>query len=254
MALTLKAPRVSSLALGVVAGAACVVGASLPAQALVVYNTNNGTPNGTISIYGDALSASETPPGQQGVGMSFIPTATVNLTQVDVLLAKAEGFFNNNQTFVPFIDPGSTVTFGIYGSQSASSSNGVFDIDFSSLLTSFTLTATGTAFSPVLETALINGPTLSQGTQYWLVGSTSGNNGVDWWGTSGNLGSFAFVNGNPPSGVAFSAFDDNQKAFTISGTPVTGTAVPVPPQFLTTALGAGIGALKLRRQKATAEA
>jgi hypothetical protein len=261
MALNLKAPRVLSLALGVAAGAVCVVGASLPAKALVIYDTNNGSANGTISIYGDALSAPSTfaPPGPQGVGMSFIPNATVNLTQVDVLLTKAEQFYDfGTDSFVNLIDPGSQVTFNIYQSRSIANSNGIFDIDIDfGALATFNLNATGTAFSPVLETAsILNGPTLTQGTQYWLFGSASGNNGVDWWGTSGNAGAFTLV--APPftnSNAGNSAGpDDNQKAFTISGTPVTGTAVPVPPQFLATALGAGIGALKLRRQKATAEA
>ncbi|WP_310421808.1 PEP-CTERM sorting domain-containing protein [Chamaesiphon sp. VAR_48_metabat_135_sub] len=212
---------------------------SLPisAYAVVIYDTNTGSPDGTISIYGDTLidQPQGEPQGQQGVGMSFVPTATVSLTQVQVLLAQADGFPSAN----------STVFFNIF------QSNGSNAPDFGQvpLLTAFNLTASGTPFNPALESATFtNGPVLTAGTQYWLIGTASGSNAVDWWGTGGNSGFFGFVDGNPPFQGGFSP-DSNQKAFVISGDLVS-TSVPEPFTIIGTLIG-GTAAFRMKKKLGT---
>jgi hypothetical protein len=54
-------------------------------------------------------------------------------------------------------------------------------------------------------------------------------------------------------GTSNDGYADNL-SFALAEEPPNNSDVPVSPQFLATALGAGIGALKLRRQKARAEA
>jgi hypothetical protein len=210
-----------------IATSAVTIATALPVKAVEIYNTNNGTPNGIISIYGDTVSGTS----QQGVGMSFVPTATASLTQVQVLLAQSFDF--------PI--PGSTVSFNIF------QSNGSNEPNFGqALLTAFNLPVSGAIGSPVLESATFtNGPILNAGTQYWLVGTTSGNNSADWWGTNSNSGFFGFVGGNPPTGGVFFP-DSDQKAFVISGNLVS-TAVPEPFTVIGTIVG-GTAALRLRNR------
>jgi hypothetical protein len=213
--------------------AASAVSLPISAHAAVIYDTNTGTPNQIISIYGDTLTDEPNgPQGQSGVGMSFVPTATVALTQIQVLLAQAIGFPS----------AGATVSFNIF------ESNGLNDPNFvAPLLTAFNLTAGGATSNPTLESATFtNGPVLNAGTQYWLVGTASGNNAADWWGTDGNTGFFAFVGGNPPNSVLFSNADSDQKAFVISGDLVS-TSVPEPFTVFGTLIG-GTAALRMRKK------
>jgi hypothetical protein len=226
-----RIPQRVKLFIGLVVAA--TISLPISATAVVIYDTNTGSPDGTISIYGDTLidEPQGEPQGQQGIGMSFVPTATVSLSQVQVLLAQAEGFPNAT----------ATVSFNIF------MSDGLNAPDFGqALVTAFNLTASGTLLNPVLESATFtNGPVLSAGTQYWLIGTASGNNAVDWWGTNGNSGFFGFVDGNPPFQGGFSA-DSNQKAFVISGDLVS-TSVPEPFTVIGTLIG-GTAALRMRKK------
>lgn len=226
------------LSIALLVGAA--VSFPISAHAVVIYDTNTGTPNQIISIYGDTLTDQPNgqPQGQSGAGMSFVPTATAALTQVQVLLTQAFGFPS----------AGGTVSFNIF------KSNGSNDPNFAApVLTAFNLNASAAASgTPTLESATFtNGPVLNAGTQYWLLGTASGNNAADWWGTNGNTGFFAFVGGNPPNSVLFSNADPDQKAFVISGN-LVGTPVPEPFTIIGTLIG-GTAALRMSKKLGAAK-
>jgi hypothetical protein len=129
----------------------------------------------------------------------------------------------------------------------------------SGLVQTFTLASAGTLsfnWGYRGESTFLDRPfwVLNSGLNLLPIGSAPG--GDTGGSTSFGLGpgtytlGFGIVNVNDSNGPSQLLIDN--VSFTEGNN--NNNDIPVPPQFLATALGAGIGALKLRRQKARAEA
>jgi hypothetical protein len=221
--------RSAALACGVMT--VCLAGVAAPAQAVVIFdNTNNltNTATGGGSWAVRPLDYSNLNPTfiGQTIGFQFTSQANATLNKVDV---RAIGSGNNNL---------SSINFTLYSDNSN---------QLGSALASFSIGGfLPTAYSYRSATTFSTTPTLLAGSKYWLVASTPlGLNGNFAWGYhSGAATVSTYVEQPAPTGIFYAQVQ--QSLFQVSGTPAT---VPVPPQLLATAVGAGLGALKLRRQK-----
>jgi hypothetical protein len=332
MALTLKALRVSSLALGVVAGAACVVGVSEQASAIAI---SEGNGDSRIAPYFNTLVINGVDRGSDG---SFgFPEADNEVNIFDYtsntgprpLTSITSSFSVNGANF---IGSGQTQETGFFNARNfsqitvtnsnpndaysgLSGSGSVRSVQFVSpseqaAMARFTWTVTGSeSNSSVYGRNLARldfGATTASGVSWYDLfvegpgnplnsitrfgpGTYSYDLPIVALGTPINLYYWSAVlaevrAGEAPAGSNFTLTADYSNTFTISqvqlfdqnNAPISNwtlrdlnfsqdvfdqngridpsSAVPVPPQFLATALGAGIGALKLRRQKARAEA
>jgi hypothetical protein len=220
--------RSAALACGVMT--VCLAGVAAPAQAVVIFDNTNNLTNLTAGGWGvrplDYSNPQQPTFVGQTVGFQFTSQANATLNKVDV---RAGGSGNNNL---------SSINFTLYSDNSNQLGSALASFSIGGLLP--------TAYSYRSATTFSTTPTLLAGSKYWLVASTPlGLNGSFGWGYhSGAATVRAYVEQPAPTGIFYDQI--KQSLFQVSGTPAT---VPVPPQLLATAVGAGLGALKLRRQK-----
>jgi hypothetical protein len=226
--MSVKTLQVSSLVLGLAAAVTCLTGAA-PAQAMVIFDNTNSLTGTSFNSGGLVSGSNSYVPVNLSIGFQFQASAGGTLSQIDINLKQHQG--SGDITFELFSDNSNTLGSAL----SSFNLNPPLDLapQYYSI-TSFSVT-----------------PTLTAGTNYWLVASTEtrSNNLFDWFQTeSGSpLQGYVSTNNNPSYSIVQPGLF---RVSVNSNTPSTG--VPVPPQFVATAIGAGIGALKLRRQKAVA--
>jgi hypothetical protein len=219
----MKTLRTSFLVVGLAAGAACLAGAS-PAQAMVIFdNTNNLTDssNGNWAVSGSGSLGIDISTGSQ-----FNAGAGGTLSQIDVNVSRFSG--------------SGSIRFDLFSDNAGQLGTSLANFSLSSV--TFQAYYSTTTFSAT--------PTLTAGANYWLIASTeSGSDNFFGWVISptGPSRSQYFNQGGAP------IYQTDQSAlFRVSvNSGTSSTAVPVPPQFVATVVGAGLSALKLRKGKLT---
>jgi hypothetical protein len=221
----MKTLRTSFLVVGLAAGAACLAGAS-PAQAMVIFdNTNNLTDssNGAWIVSGSASFIGS----DISTGFQFNAGAGGTLSQIDVNIYRDQG--------------SGSIRFDLFSDNAGQLGTSLANFSLSSLAPYPAVYYSTTTFSAT--------PTLTAGANYWLIASTeSGSDNFFGWVISSNDPSRPqYLNGGAP------IYQTERSAlFRVSvNSGTSSTAVPVPPQFLATAVGAGLSALKLRKGKLT---
>jgi hypothetical protein len=221
----MKTLRTSFLVVGLAAGAACLAGAS-PAQAMVIFDNTNNLTDSSNDAWSVSGSGSFTG-SDVSIGSQFNAGAGGTLSQIDVNVSRFPG--------------SGSIRFDLFSDNAGQLGTSLANFSLSSV-TFQQLYYSTTTFSAT--------PTLTAGANYWLIASTeSGSDNFFGWTESSNDPSRSMYfnqGGMLDYRTARSALF---RVSVNSGT--SSTAVPVPPQFVATVVGAGLSALKLRQGKLT---
>jgi hypothetical protein len=213
----------ASVAVG--AGVTMLVSLPTPVSAFVVFDNTNNLNTTTNGGYNIAVGR----PVDQAIGLQFTPTRSGTLSQIDVFLLEFASAFN--------VRPPSTVAFSLFTDNANT---------LGSSLVSFNVTLNpAPAYYSV--TNFSTTPHLIANTPYWLVANHRA--GHAGWGIAAGAPERRLAFGPNPIPRLSTGYANRQEALFRVSVTADANAVPVPPQFLATLLGASAGILKLRAQR-----